>query len=294
MDLKDLNDIKVPDNIDLFIKRGVDKAMNEKSAKKNFFKRNKEFSMVIALAIAVVVVSNVDIVAQELVKIPVVGKVIKVLNFTTDFDAISESGGKPAPNMNVESDNTNNEVFLSFVDSQTGKPANELPPYEFKYMAYPYSLVLTFNDVRNINPQEILKNLENLPYVKRTYRLLHLSDSGFSVCVEFDRNVEVNMNEVQNPAMLKISAVEGKKAEHQELYFITNESREGEDAFQINDVFFGEKENRCIKDDNGFYVQFGPYKTEEEATQKLQEINSVLEEYSFENSLFKISKKSFN
>ena len=81
MNLKDYDDIQVPTNLNDYIDKGIQKGMDYKNERKSIsFK--KVASIALVSGVTLTAASNIPVFANELVKIPIIGELVKVLDFT--------------------------------------------------------------------------------------------------------------------------------------------------------------------------------------------------------------------
>lgn len=271
MNLKDYDDIKIPDNLNEYIDKGIEKG--KKYENSTFNKKTSTFiPAAIASSIILVTASNIPVSANELIKIPIIGELIKVLDFTgsTAFGGVITDG--------------NNIIFDSFekdsIDiyfTKNGQFVDNVPNYEIEYREYPYTVVLTFNGVRYFENTHIESKLENSPFVKRVYNIMSLDDSSKKFAIEFNDNVSFKISELKNPAMISIKISEKNEEISNKIgiFIVSKEYEYGEELAIAEESLFGYEGVEVQKSYNDKYViQFGPFDNIEDANNTLSNLKN--------------------
>lgn len=295
MDLKKHDNIKIPDNIDDFIDKGINRGVN---MKKNSGNKNSGFKKIVAASIlccgvSIFAISNVPTMAEGLVSVPVIGSIVKVLNVSGSINKSEAVGGQVTDGGKVVGNKVAQRyVKIYFKDNTTEEDLAKVPAYKIKYSKYPYRATLEFEGIRNFDINEIIKSFEKLDYVKDVYRVVSLSDSSFEVNIEFDRNVELNIKELENPAALEIEAKEVKD-NTEKAYFIMSKSQDGESSAQIKDILNKDFNVSIVKanKEDMYIAQIGPFSSKEEAEKELQRVKDSLKNSGDEDNEFTILEK---
>ncbi|MGL5348008.1 MAG: SPOR domain-containing protein [Peptostreptococcaceae bacterium] len=269
MSLKENDNIKVPENLNDYIDKGIKKGMDYKGKNKNS-SLIKAASAVLISGGIITSISNIPVLANELVKIPVIGELVKVLDFSksTQLGGVITDGNKIV----IDSLDKNN-INIYFTDN--GKLATNVPHYEVEYRQYPYTLVFKFSGVRYIDPTYIEHKVKQLPFVKDAYNIMVLDDSSYKVAIELNENIDFEISEYKDPGMIDIKVKQNSKnPTSKEAYFIRTENLEyGEQLAITEELLFGyDKLGVQKSSDDKYVVQLGPYKTEEEAKEELDKI----------------------
>ena len=263
MDLKDYDYISVPKELNAAIEKGINRGITYKKDKQG----HKKWRLVVATIIIVggltTTVANVPILAKELVKIPVVGELIKILNFT---GSIAEGGVRnDGLYINVDS---YEEESIDLYFTRNNNLESDVPVYEFTYHQYPYELEMKLQGVRGFDIQAVKAKLEQLPLVKDVYNIITLDDSSYHIVVAFKENVAVQMEEYKNPGRLHITMTREEVRENTTpRYFVQSETYANNEAMALSsESLSADYPHHIQKTDQGnFVLELGPYETKEEA-----------------------------
>lgn len=283
MNLKDYDDIKVPDNLYEYIDKGIEKGM--KYEKRSLKSKIKLLPVALVGAALITTVSNIPSFASELVKIPVVGEIVKILNFagTTEYGGMITDG-----NQMVIDSLAKDSINIYF--TKDNQLVEDSPSYEIEYRKYPNTMVFTFNGVRGIEGTNVLDKVKDMPYVKDVYNLMILDDSAKKIAIEFEKNVSVEVAELKNPAMIEVKLDDKKEDVTNEVgYFINSkEYSYGEELAMSEEGLMHSDGVGVQKSKNDMYIiQFGPFESEDMAKDKLK----TLLENSGEGYEFYIEKR---
>lgn len=268
MNLRDYDNIKIPENLNEYIDKGIEKGEKyKKESSSNGF--IKVAATVLIGTTVLVSVSNIPTVAKELIKIPILGNIVKVL----DMNDSSKWGGMitDGNTMVIDSlDKNTLDIYFTKNDELIGNT----PHYEIEYREYPYTIILTFDGVRGINDTNIQEKVMNLPWVNDVYNIMTLDDSKRKIAIELNENVEFKITEYEEPGMIEIRYIKSENIGSKSSYFIrTNEFNYGEELAQIEESLFPYEGVEVQKVSNGrFIIQFGPFENKEEAELKLREL----------------------
>ena len=273
MRIEDYDKVEIPKNLNDYIDKGIEKGIDYNKSHKNIvYKRSA--AIVAASLIALVTASNVPAFANELVKVPIIGEVVKVLDFTNSVSF----GGVITDGNNIVIDSFKKDT-INIYFTNNGEFVADTPNYEIEYREYPYTLVFTFSGVRRLDDTKIEKQIESIPYIKDIYKIMVLDDSMYKIAVELDKNVSFKVTEHKDPAMIQIKLNSSKKETSKGgAYFIRTEEFEyGEQMAQIEEMLPNETNKEIQKVENGKYIiQYGPYESEEDAKEKLEALNKEI------------------
>lgn len=267
MNLNDYDDIKVPESLKDYIDKGIERGINyKKESKSRILKQVASIAIISTMTLAV---SNIPAFANELVKIPIVGEIVRVLDFTNSV----QFGGVITDGNSMVIDSLKKDA-INIYFGKYGEFIDELPNYEVNYREYPYTIVLTFNGVRNVDYTHIEDKVEKIPFVKDVYDIITLDDSQRKIAIEFKENVDFKVSEHKNPGMIQIKLKENREKINKKVsYFIrSNEFEYGEILGQKEEEFL-EYNKEVQKLSNGKYIiQFGPYENKEDASKIIEKI----------------------
>lgn len=269
MNLKDYDDIKIPKELNDYIDKGIEKGIKykQKTHKRNF---TKAASILLIGSTILISISNIPVVARELIKIPVLGSVVKILsiNDSSIFGGLITDG-----NTVVIDSLEENSVNIYFTKDDA--LVENVPHYEIEYREYPYTIVLTFDGIRGIYDTNIQEKVENLSWIKDVYNIMTLDDSRRKIAIELNKNIDFKITEYEEPGMIQISYNELKQIENKSSYFVrTNEFNYGEELAQIEESLFKYEGTEIQKVNDGMYIiQYGPFDTKEEAEDKFKELD---------------------
>lgn len=274
MDLKDYDKLEIPENLNDYINKGIEKGINyETKHKSDKYKILKRVASVLAIStITLTTVSNIPIFANELIKIPIIGELVKVLDFrkSTEFGGIVTDGST----MIVDSLEKNN---INIYFSKDREVINDLPAYEISYSEYPYTLFIKFSGVREYYDTKIQEKISNMPYVKDVYKIIMLDDSSYKIAIEFNENIEYKVEEHKNPGILKISMSKTlSNIAKKEAYFIRSDKFDyGEQLAQVEEMLIDYENVNIQKSSTDKYiVQIGPYENINKAKEILEKIEN--------------------
>ena len=215
-------------------------------------------------------ISNIPVVAKELIKIPVLWNVVKILliNDSSIFGGLITDG-----NTVVIDSLEENSVNIYFTKDDA--LVEDVPHYEIEYREYPYTIVFTFDGIRGIYDTNIQEKVKNLPWVRDIYNIMTLDDSRRKIAIELNENIDFKITEYESPGMIKIDYQGLNQIESKSRYFVrTNGFNYGEELDQIEEKLFEYEGTEVQKGNDGMYIiQYGPFDTKEEAEAKLKILN---------------------
>lgn len=270
MNLKDYDNIKIPENLNSYIDKGIEKGIKYKKESQNngFIKVASIFLIATTILVSA---SNIPVVAKELIKIPMIGNLVKVLCMNDSF----EDGGMITDGNTMVLDSLeDNTIDIYFTNDEA--LISNTPNYEIEYREYPYTIVLTFNGVRDIYDINIQDKVRKLPGVKDVYNIVTLDDSSRKIAIELNESIDFKITEYEEPAMMKIKFNGIKSTENKSSYFIrTNEFNYGEQLAQIEETLFSYDGVEVQKVSDGmFIIQFGPFENKEDAEVQLEKLKA--------------------
>lgn len=269
MDLKKYDDIKVPDKLNQYIDKGLQKGEEHvNKSKSNYSSWGKAVAGVfIVTAIGITTISNIPVIAQELVDVPIIGELVKILDFTNS----TNQGGQITDGAQIVID-TARENTIDIYFKAKNQNISDVPNYKVEYRKYPYGLVFQFNGVREFDLNKTSELIKELPFVSDFYSIMTLDDSSYRFVVEFSQDVEATVSEYKDPGMIQITVKEKEVIKEKPTgYFMRSKPMEqGEGFANFEDIFFTVEGKSVQKTKDGKYiVEFGPYISEEEAKSKM-------------------------
>jgi hypothetical protein len=275
------DEIDVPTNLDLVITDAIrrgGKDMRRKSIKRSFLKAVA--GLVAVAALFTVSINTIPAFAHSMSNLPIVGKIVKVLN----FDKGSGIGGEITDGTKVQLgdlDKKGDQEILTINFMLEGDPTLVANYFEVTYRDYPYSMLFDIPGARGFSAGEIFQGITNSDLVRDIYRLITLDDSMERFVVTFKKPVEFEVIELTKPAQIMV-----KLKEHQKpptllpVYSLRSGSYPfGETVGVIEEILRFEANSsaaRMIKDAAGtYFVEEGYYKTEEEALTRMEELMAL-------------------
>jgi hypothetical protein len=282
MELKEYDTLTIPKELDDFIDRGIAKGVAHTKAMPLQKRRNPyrtwgqaAAAVIIGGGLFLTVAANVPVMAKGLENIPVIGQLVKVLDFTHQQE---QSGGQvtDGTQITVGSDKENT-IDIHFKMNQ--ELVSDVPAYVTKYEKYPYRLTFEFNGVREFDAQAAAEEFRQMPFVKDVYSIITMDDSAYRFAVEFTQDIDVSVSEYKEPGMIQVTskAKDNKEAGTPEsAYFIQSGSYEmGEQLAILEEYLLSYDAVSFQKDQQGTYIlQMGPFSTEAEAAKQLKKIQA--------------------
>lgn len=286
----------VPDQLDLLVSKAIMRAKEERAllsgieADEESTKEEKKVSsnhvnrkiLALVATVAVIFTASVNFsptFAEQFKEIPILGELVKVLQFTNG----QSSGGEVTDGSNVSSVSLEKaggveEVTIRF--EQNGSSQSLAGAYDVNYMEKPYSMLFSLHGVRLFSAVEDFENLKKSQYIEAVYPVVTLDDSSVRFMVVFKEAVGFSVKEVKEPASLLLTLSAGVETEASKALnyaIVTTEMPQGEGMAMLEEIFASDFEAMRILPVKGkmelYYMEMGQYGTKEEAEAKL---NSVL------------------
>ena len=217
-----------------------------------------------AALIACLLVLNIPGVASALSQVPVVGSIVKVLQFG--------AGGERTDGAAVSTVTSENTIRIVF--GQEGETAASAPSYTVDQREAPKRLIFTFNGVRSFDYDALEQDMMASPLVSDVYRNMILDDSAMRFVVELKEGTRHTLTEYSNPGTLELKlTTEGKTAPPEEVYYVRSEGMPQGESLAILEEIYIDDDVTFLKTSSGdFAAVIGGFATREEAEQKLAEI----------------------
>lgn len=245
----------------------MDLAQRKARQKQRQTNRIVRYSSLIAACIAFLLIVNIPTVANAMYHIPVLGSIVKVLQFG--------KGGEVTDGAHVETKVTQNSVQIHF--SQDGKESMErVPAYEVVQKDAPNRLIFTINGARSFDYDQVTRDLLKLPLVKEVYRVTILDDSAMRFVVELKDGVSHTVTEYQNPGYLELTLQANAVPTKPHMIFAlrTEHMPMGESLSLLEELYPNEDISFIKTSDEQYAAVIGNYATKEEAEAKLKQINA--------------------
>ncbi len=249
-------EIETPSEISNAIMEGIERGKKEMTQNNNT--RNKVLkacaSMVLATSLLTGVVNVSPAFAETLKNIPVIGEIVKVLQFT---DGEAEGGvitdGTDISGIEIVEDADVEEIIIEF--SNEGENQDTVGAYKVTQAEYPSTLTFEIGGARRFTAMDDFKKLQESQYVKEIYPLMTLDDSMMRFVVVFNAPVNCEITETKSPASLVMRISEKELLDQQDMYVVRTESIPKGEAFGIiEEGFARDYDTRVLKDDNGWFI----------------------------------------
>ena len=294
--------IETPSEISETIIKGIERGKKEMNLHSNAKNRVLKIcaSLVLATSILTGAVNVSPTFADTLSNIPVIGEIVKVLQFTNNEargGVITD--GTDIDNIDIIADETSEEIIIEFSNGDENQDI--VGSYNIIKAEYPNTITFEIGGARRFTALDDFQKLSESQYVKEIYPLITLDDSLMRFVVVFNTSVDFNITEMKSPASLVININEKEALDQQSIYIVRTESMPKGETFGIlEEQLTVNYDIRVIKDDNEwFVVELKNFDTKEEADafiteySKSSDIKLIVEER-LENEIPKHSPASQN
>jgi hypothetical protein len=249
-------EIEIPSEISTAIMEGIERGKKEMSQNNNT--RNKVLkicaSLVLTTSLLTGVINVSPAFADTLKNIPVIGNIVKVLQFT---DGKAEGGvitdGTDISGIEIVEEINYEEIVIEF--SNDGENQDNVGAYNVTQAEYPNTLTFEIGGARRFTAMEDFKKLNESQYVEEIYTLMTMDDSMMRFVVVFNAPVDCEITETKTPASLVIRISEKELLNQQDMYIVRTESIPKGEAFGIlEEEYAREYDTRVLKDDNGWFI----------------------------------------
>jgi hypothetical protein len=275
---EDYNSIIIPSEIHASIKMGMDRGRKEVNA------RNKNVnaalkicaSFIIALTLFTGGINISPSFAQALKDIPVLGKLVEVLQFTDG----ESGGGKRTDGSDIsgigliEEDESEN-IVINF--SQGNELQSDVGAFSVRYEENPYSMTFAIGGARRISAKKNFEKIMESKYVKDVYTIITLDDSLIRFVIEFEGPVKYELKEMKEPASIVIGLKEDTEFVEKSMYSLRTKSYPyGETLGRLEERLMRSGPTRVLKDSEGMYfVELQLFETEKDASDRLGELTEL-------------------
>jgi len=270
--------IEVPSELNAVIQMGIDKGREEMKEKNKYVNVALKIcaSFVLTLTLLTGVINTSPSFADALRSIPVVGKLVNVLQFT---EGESSGGvitdGTDISQMELIEDDVYEDIIISF--SQSDELQKDVGAFKVRYEENPYTMSFEVGGARSISAKENFEKILESKYVKDVYTIITLDDSLIRFVIEFEGPVEYEVKEVKEPASIVISLKEDKQFTEKNMYSLRTKSYPyGESIGILEEELGAINPTRILKDAQGMYfVELQLFKFKEEASSRLEDISEL-------------------
>ncbi len=278
-DLKEIyDDIKIPENLSEFVnislETGKCKMKNDKR-KNNWI---KGFATTAAVfTIFTISINTMPAFANSLKGIPVVGDLVKVLQFNKGTAA----GGKITDGVDTNSiilkqNDINETIVINFTNNNDNKVTDNVAHFKVDYKNNPSTMTFTINGARAFTAEKDFEAMKKSNYVSDVYKNMILDDSAVKFTILFNKPVKYEVKEYKNPAHIAVTLSADKNEIAKTIYSVRSPSYEfGENLGIIEEQLFGEPNVRTLKDNKGtFCIDAGAFNTKAEADAKIKDLTT--------------------
>jgi hypothetical protein len=280
------NEIEIPKELSFASRKGIERGKIYKQ-KNSSSKRALKWTGSVAAAVLIsftVGVNTVPAFASSMDQIPVLGKLVSVLQFTEG----SAGGGTIQDGVDVnfisvKQLKNSDQLILNFANPDVTQQLAS--SYNVKFTENPATMTITVSGARKFSAVKDLETLKQSRYVQDAYPLITLDDSAIRFNVTLTDSVAYEVKEYKEPAQVVITLKEkGDEVKGGSVYSLRTVSQpSGEALGMAEEMLYGLEDVRMLKDEKGLYlVEAGYFNTEEEALKQLQKIKT---EYGVEDLL---------
>ncbi len=258
---KHYDDIQIPQQLAEVMEQAQQRAAQTHQQRK----RRIRYASVIAACIALLFVSaNIPSVARAMYPIPVLGSIVKVLQWG--------EGGAITDGAHVQTQVTDEELRIQF--SNEGKELSRVPAYTVEQKEAPHRLIFTIQGARYLDFGTIQQDLQQLPLVKEVYPVMILDDSAIRFVVELQNGVEHTITEYQQPASLQLTLrASDKQVQPHEVFALRTAAMPMSEEMAMLEEMYPQEDVSFIKiSPDAFVAVIGNYTTAADAEQKLEQL----------------------
>lgn len=255
------NDIHIPEQLADVIHNAQQKAVKRKQSF-----RIVQYSSLIAACIAFIMIVNISSVASAMSQIPVLGSIVKVLQWG--------EGGEITDGAQVNTAVVADHIQIYF--SHEGKVSQRVPFYTVKHKIAPNRLIFTFEGVRTFDYDKVKQDLLMLPLVRDVYASMILDDSAMGFVVQLQEGVNYSITEFENPGAIELKLNSNTTPTQSQKIFAlrTQPMPFGEQMGMLEETYPKEDISFIKIANNQFVGVIGEYATREEAESKLKQITA--------------------
>ncbi|NUU62874.1 DUF4179 domain-containing protein [Paenibacillus agri] len=271
------NDIEIPQELSAAARKGIERGKQHRR-KNSVVRRSLKWGGSAAAAVLVsftISVNTMPAFAGSLEQVPVLGKLVKVLQFTQG----SAGGGTIQDGVDVDfialkTQGERDQLILNFANPDEDQTLAS--SYNVKFTEYPYTMTISVSGARKFSAAKDLETLKESRFVEDAYPLITLDDSAIRFSVTFKEPVAYEVKEYKDPAQVVITLKQGAGDQKQPVYSLRTPSQPAGETLAIaEEMLFGVEGLRMLKDQKGlFLVEAGYYPTEEAAQEAMKQIQT--------------------
>jgi hypothetical protein len=285
------DDIEIPKELSSVVRKGVERGKQQRR-KNSVARRSLKWSGSAAAAVLIsftISVNTLPAFAESLEQVPVLGKLVEVLQFTHgSADGGTIQDGVDVDFITLKTQGESDQLILNFANPDEDQTMAS--SYNVKFTEYPYTMTLSIGGARRFSAAKDLETLKGSRYVQDAYPLITLDDSAIRFNITFKEPVAYEVKEYKDPAQVVITLKQGAAEKAAPVYSLRTSSQpSGETLAIAEETLSGVEGLRMLKDQEGlFLVEAGYYATEAEALEQMKRIQA---EYGFAEPLF-VEKRS--
>lgn len=305
-------DIKIPEGLGKAIAAGIEKGRmeranetsnttvfsNAKEGEREMKRKNYGKVLGYVAAASILFTASVNLspaFADQLKALPVIGEIVKVLQFVDG----KASGGEITDGTDVSQVDLNRQGEtdqLSIRFEQSGAAQDLAGAYEVTYSERPYTMSFAISGARMLSASEDFEKLKASRYVKAVYPIITLDDSMVRFMVVFSGPVAYELKEVKEPASLVLQVKPGEETESSKskgFAIVTEDMPQGEGMAMLEEIFMADFESMRVLPAQGkpeqYYMEMAQFETEAAAKAKLDALSERLSE---QGIVLKVVKRS--
>jgi hypothetical protein len=285
---KAYNDIEILEDLSLATRKGMERGKLHKQQIRATKRRVKWIGSTVAgvLISFTISVNTLPAFASSLEQVPVLGKLMSVLQFSKGS---AEGGiiqdGTDVNFITVKQLENRDHIILSF--AQNSEAQQIASSFNMKFTEYPNTMTISVGGARKFSAAKDLETLKQSNYIQDAYPIITLDDSEIRFNITFKEPVAYEVKEYKDPAQVVITLTSDteKSVNVPPVYSLRTASQpNGEGLGSAEEMLYGLEGLRVLKDRQGlFLVEAGYYNTEAEALAQMKRIRT---EYGFEDALF--------
>lgn len=273
------NEIKIPEELDFVIKKSIKRGKREMVRKKR-----KSFMGSIAIAASFLLLfvfglNTSPSFAEAVSKLPGGETMVRVLTFNQqgEIDGGELGDGQDIKDFDTEKEDGWERFTIKLDGGIDGVASN----FKIIPMSYPHGLLIELSGTRSFTGIDRMPDFSEYELFGSFYRLITLDDQLVRFAMTFNKAVEYEIVEKQNPARIIISVKEDAEAKNEGVVYSlrTNSYQFGEEIGHIESILKYELEStnaRMIEDAKGYLlVEEGLYQTEAEAVAKMEQLQQL-------------------
>ena len=276
-DLKKVyDDIEIPENLSEFVNTSLEKGrlrMKKEKVKKGWI---KGFTATAAIFTAFTIsINTIPTFANSLVGVPVVGNLVRVLQFNKGTAVGGKiTDGVDANSINLKKNEISETIIINFTNNSDSNVTNNVAHFKVDYKNNPSTMTFTINGARALTAEKDFEAIKKSSYVSDVYKNMILDDSAVKFTIVFNKPIKYEVKEYENPAHIVVSLSEDKTESLKTVYSVRTPSYEfGESLGIIEEQSFEEPNIRTLKDNNGtFCIDAGAFNTKAEADSRIKDL----------------------